>query len=692
MAYRKGYRFHNNHYNTPGVYSFVESRMKDYKEDGAKNIAFIGESRGGIPHELMLIDDPEQAKELLKGGDLLTACLKAYDPVADTKIGVELGGADLIFAIRSNAAKKAQSVVNQNKEVEATVGEVVSSTHKLTTGVITIDGQYTGEENKTFKITVEADGTQDMHDCFVYVEVLGENQEPVKIDPSIDQKEQLPLGDGLTFHMSVGKYTNGDTFYIPCTAKVTELEYVFTMESADYGEDCNLITHALEEGTEPGTKALTVKNNLTDEVEFFDNIGATFSIQYTGAENYAAISITPDGKGNAIKLQTFIGDNEETAIKDLDIDLNPVEIRSIKQLANTIRYYENYEVRESKLISPDLSVEDLDFATKENIKEEYQLTAVLRDLQKTTKYQSKHVEVTLINREVSNYNDYDERSLIGGSEGLPVTSYEKFLDLISEYDIDYVVPLTDDMHIIAECREHVIEMSEKMGKERRLVCGAGNGLSARQAINNAKRLSHPRVQYVGTGFYDLDKFGNAHLYPAYILAAQHAGRAAFLGVESATADVYNMLEPERTFEGSERTDVINNGVLFFNKVNYHVNNKKFYAKLNQDYTTFTDENDPLYVERSTGAIADQLSKEVRRELDKMLTGKLTPTGTLESARNKIISILQDYEKRGIILGYGVVNVKKVRDKTHIEFEVAPTQVNNYTFIDLVFTNQDIILD
>ena len=126
MAYRKGYRFHNNHYNTPGVYSFVESRMKDYKEDGAKNIAFIGESRGGIPHELMLIDDPEQAKELLKGGDLLTACLKAYDPVADTKIGVELGGADLIFAIRSNAAKKAKSVVNQNKEVEATVGEVVS--------------------------------------------------------------------------------------------------------------------------------------------------------------------------------------------------------------------------------------------------------------------------------------------------------------------------------------------------------------------------------------------------------------------------------------------------------------------------------------------------------------------------------------------------------------------------------------
>ena len=123
MAYRKGYKFHGNHYSIPDVYTHVTSYLRANNENGAQVLALIGDAKGGKPGEIMFIYDPEDAKEILKGGDLLDACLRAYDPVTDTKTGVELGGADLIFAIRANNAKQGSTEIFQAREEEAKVGE-----------------------------------------------------------------------------------------------------------------------------------------------------------------------------------------------------------------------------------------------------------------------------------------------------------------------------------------------------------------------------------------------------------------------------------------------------------------------------------------------------------------------------------------------------------------------------------------
>ena len=166
MAYKKGHSFHGIHRRTPGVYSYVESNMREDKTNGAKNIAFIGESKGGVPGEITFIEDPESAKELLKGGSLLDACLKAYNPVVSTKDTVELGGADLIFAIRANSATKAKTAVYQAKEVDSTIQRVTETKHANTTGGVTASGKYTGEDNKTFKITITSEGTKDIPTTF----------------------------------------------------------------------------------------------------------------------------------------------------------------------------------------------------------------------------------------------------------------------------------------------------------------------------------------------------------------------------------------------------------------------------------------------------------------------------------------------------------------------------------------------
>ncbi|WP_311481313.1 hypothetical protein, partial [uncultured Anaerococcus sp.] len=442
---------------------------------------------------------------------------------------------------------------------------------------------------------------------------------------------------------------------------------------------------ALSDGTIAGTKCLTIHNAKNDKYEKFDNLGGAFSIKYTGEQAYASLSIVSDGKGNAIKLQTYIGESAEKAKVDIDVNLNPSQFRNIRSLALFLMGYKNYAVEPVKTVNSELSVYDLDFYDKAEIKDNKPITAVLRDIKKTTKTQSSLVEVTIINREVSNYEDYSFQPLSGGTEGREARSFINFLDKLGKYDIDYIVPLTDDIGIIAECREHVIKMSERYGKERRLVCGGANNMSVEQQINLKQQLEHERVQFTGQGFYDYDNI----LYPAYIHAAMYAGRFAFLGVESATADVFKYLKPEKTYSEEEKNKLIDNGILFDDMVAGRDNQFTFYPKLVWDYTTFAQYNDPLKTERSTGAIADQLSKEIRKSLDRLLTGKLTPYSALESARNRAISVLQQYKKDGIIVAYRNVNIEKKNDRVYLSFDVAPTEVTNFTFIDVTFYGEEL---
>ncbi|MCW6701379.1 hypothetical protein NH288_04685 [Anaerococcus sp. NML200537] len=690
MAFKKGYQFHNIRHRKPGVYSNVVSDMRIYKANGAKNIALIGTSKGGVPGEVKIIEDPEDAQKVLKGGNLLDAALKAYDPVVETKDGVRLGGADQIFCIRSNSASKSTGNVYQTKTVDAKIGEVIVTKHANTTGKVTASGTYTGDVNKTYKIEITSPGIKDLAEAsYIYYlasdgEQIGEEL-PLKNTSNATDKE---LGDGVKVTFAEGKYNQGDTFLIPCTAKVTESEFVYTITSKDYGEENNLISHKLTDGASPKTKCLTIYDAKKDSYEQFDNLGGAFSIKYNGEQAYASLSIVSNGKGDAIKLQTYIGDNAESAKVDIDLDLDPTQFSNVRSLSLFLMGYKGYEVEPVKTVNSELSVHDLDFYDKVEIKEKTPITAVLRDIKKTTKTQSNLVEVTIINREVSNYADYSFQPLSGGAEGREARSFIKFLDELSKYDIDYIVPLTDDIGIIAECREHVIKMSERYGKERRLVCGGANNMSVEEQINQKAQLEHERVQFTGQGFYDY----NNKLYPAYIHAAMYAGRFAFLGVESATADVFKYLKPENTYSEEDKSKLIDNGILFDDMVAGRDNQFTFYPKLVWDYTTFAQYNDPLKIERSTGAIADQLSKDIRKALDKMLTGKLTPFSTLESARNRAISVLQQYKKDGIIVAYRDVRIDKKNDRVYLTFDVAPTEVTNFVFIDVKFYAEELSIN
>ena len=219
----------------------------------------------------------------------------------------------------------------------------------------------------------------------------------------------------------------------------------------------------------------------------YDNIGLAFSILYTGSESYASITIMTDGNGKAIKLQTKIGASKATAIVDLDIDLDKNTFKTTRALARYISSFANYTVTVSNYANYFCSVNDLDAVYDKDIKTStFIVTQIMADLKNQLSKDSSYVYINLNGNEVNAVDNFDYISLEGGSEGKTPSDWTEYFDMLSKYDIQYVVPLTADDYILSECLEHVNEMSEMFGRERRAVVGIDIGKSVSYACDTAR--------------------------------------------------------------------------------------------------------------------------------------------------------------------------------------------------------------
>lgn len=583
----------------PGAYSAIDVSNLQVKSngDGAKTIAIIGECTGGEPQVVQFFSEPTIARKVLKSGELLKACEKAWNPVSGSKEGVPLGGANTIAVIRSNAA------------------------------------------TKSF----------------------------LEIDP-----------EGVE--------------------KPTEKQIIF--QSKDWGKDT---AHQVKiaNGTIEGTKNITIYDQTNDVYEHWDNVGRMFSIGYTGDKAYAEVNVYKDSDGT-MYFQTKVGDDEASAVEDIHIVLDPIKYKNLRVLISDLQSYENYKVVAATRYNMRLKVNDLDIITKKNIKATHlvptvTITATFADTANTLALNSRLIEVKSYNKDIGNKTIPNTNDaylfLTGGSEGTSPASWIKFFDMLSNYDIQYIVPLTGDISIHAELMEHVIAMSGTMGKERRGVVGGNINETINDSIQRARDLNHARMQVVHGGLYDINGNNELELYPPYILAAQHAGRAAFLpDGEPATHDVYRMSAPEYQLETSEITALLQSGVLAFEFVIGQNGVSQSHVRLVQDLTTDLLNHDVVHVERATGQLADSINKEIRRGLDSLLTGKRTSLTDLTSAKNRVISILQERQRNGYIIAYKDVYVSKTGTVTTVDYGVAAAEPNNFTLVTAHYYSETLVAE
>ena len=455
-------------------------------------------------------------------------------------------------------------------------------------------------------------------------------------------------------------------------------------QSKDWGRNNNH-QMKIQEGTAEGTKLVTIYDQVQEVYESFDNLGRMFSIGYIGPADYAEINIYKDNN-DVMWLQTKVGDDADSATEDLRIQIDGNIYKDVRSLILDLQSYENYTVIATKYNNR-ISATDLDFVEKKNIKatdtvQAYNLTAVYADIAHTLNNNSRLVECVFYDRSqgaIGNSSSY--MYFAGGSEGISPNSWVEYFDALSNFNIDYIVPLTGDLSIHAELAEHVVNLSGTMGKERRGVVGGNVEETVSQALQRARAINSDRIQLVYGGFYDVNDNNELELYPPYILAAQHAGRAAFLpDGETATHDTYRMAAPEYQLEANEVTQLLQGGCLAFEYVLSGNSASYGFVRLVWDLTTDLFNTDSIHTERGTGQLADSINKEIRRELDKLFTGKRTSITDITSAKNKVISILKTRYDNGFIVAFKDVYVTKTGGTTYVDYSVAPAEPNNFTLI------------
>lgn len=686
--------FDGKSFTNPGVYSAIKSSMTYSKSNtGSKIIGLIGESTGGEPDKVHFFSTPAEAKKVLKSGELLKACQKAWNPVSKTKEGLELGGADIIACIRSNRATQAKKPMYATV-AEATVGDVIESVSDDTTGSVAITGNYTGSKIATYVIEV-TDGGAITGDTVGIKYSYGTTAEKSPIGANITTKTTQIPDSGLTISFTEGNYVIGDCFYVSVTPAVDANTATHAYVSKDYGKDNNKIQVKVEDGTLTGTKKVTVFDVKSDTYEVYDNLGFAFSIVYTGDKAYSSLSIMTDGNGKAIRLQTRIGASKESSYVDIDVELDKTSFKTIRALVRHLESYAGYKVTYNNYCNSFCNINDLDRVNSVNIKaQSYTVTQLMADIQTRLSNDSSFVNVEVYSKEVAVITNHSFVALTGGTEGKSPSSWADYFEMFGKYDIYYIVPLTSDDYIMSECLEHVKEMSDSFGKERRCIFGSDNGKSVTEISSIAHAIASERAQIVYPGIYDLNDEGEVELYPAYILAAQFAGRCAYLpDAEAATHDVFRMYGIERELDPTyEIPTLLAAGVVPFE---FKISSSAFdesYVWCVQDITT-TLEDDPLMRERPVGVTADNINKQIRDEIDNLSVGRKTVIGTLTTLRNIVERILENKKsKEEVINDYKDVSVRSESDVIYIEYSAAPAQPNNFTFVTGHFYSKDLFLD
>ena len=525
----KGIYFNGNYIVKPGAYATIDGDgMMTLTAADQKIIALIGESAGGTPNEILWFDDPNVAKRVLKGGDLLKACEKAWAPVRkDGKIGE---GAHIIGVIRANKATKSYLEMGDGVSVLSLISAPVARAENAGDGIFSVVGSYSGDTDKTVEVYIDSQGTQQLQDTTFCWRYAGETAWRAKKVPAQDNGNPVALVDEIKLLFADGSYVYNDIYTFDLQAEKTQ-RIAAVIESKDYGFLTKHTQVKYSPGSIDATMKLTVYNSDDEKYEVFDNIGAALFITYKGIQKYAGVEVKQNksntGKGIAEKFTILLGETEADAVEYIAVNLADDRFKRIKALADYISSFDDFQCTLSDSVAANITTADLDDMKIDISEGAGVLLAYWADIDKRVNAQSQYINITKQDPKADAPSFFDFTALSGGDDGITPASWIKFFDMFGPHPITYLVPLTGDESIHAEAREHVTHMSNALGRERFLMVGGWTGEPYTKAIERATGHNCERVQVLTPGFYDNDKNGLT-LYPAYLTAAMHAGRAAFL--------------------------------------------------------------------------------------------------------------------------------------------------------------------
>lgn len=546
---------------TPTTASAVnDDAMQSQNLTVGNALAIVGKSTGGKPKTALAFGSPEQARQVLRSGELLDAVMAAFDPSDDT------GAPSTVYAVRVNPALQAK----------------------------------------------------------------------------------LDLKDSAS-------------------------KTVISLTSANYGLADNQIKVKVENGTLSGKKLSVAHGNT---YLYGDNIGrAAFSIQYTGAEATAKLTVAAD----KVTL---------TAGATAAVEIALADFSTVSALVDKINSIGGYTAAVLDRSDNAGTLNGLDFVADQDVK-----TAVYTaraDLQAIIDwFNANAFELVTAKRADAAGTLPANRPytfLTGGSDGNTITTdwYDALVALQSK-DVQWVAATTGDAAVHALVDTHVDFASGTLRRERRAILGTVLGTTDAQALDAAKSLNSKRTSLVHIGHYKYALSGKLELRPAYMTAALIA--AGFAGSNPGTPLTNKSLKVqglERDLLNPTDTDeLLLGGVL-------PVENTDTGYKVTQSITTWLGDQKYNNREQSCGAALDFTVRNVREALDVLRGTKSNPillSRAISTTKTTLTELAREEPQGpGVLAGdaaspaFRNIAASIEGDVLRVQFECSPVIPNNYILV------------
>lgn len=453
----------------------------------------------------------------------------------------------------------------------------------------------------------------------------------------------------------------------------SESKAVINLTSANYGLADNQIKVKVENGA---TSGKTISVAYGSAYLHGDNIGrAAFSVQYTGSEETATLSVAAD------KLTLTAGSSPA-------VDVAFADFGTVSALVDKINSLGGYTAQVLDRSDNEATLNGLDFVTSQDVKTAaYTVSADLQaiiDWFNTVAFE--YVTASRPDAVGTVPANIPYTFMTGGSDGNTITTdWYDALTALQNKDVQWVAATTGDAAIHALIDTHVDFASGTLRRERRAILGTDLGTSDAQALEAAKALNSKRTSLVHIGHYKYALSGKLELRPAYMTAALIA--AGFAGTNPGTPMTNKTLKVqglERDLLNPTDTDeLLLGGVL-------PVENTDSGYKVVQSITTWLGDQKYNNREQSCGAALDFTVRNVREALDVLRGSKSNPillSRAIATTKTTLTELAREEPQGpGVLAGddaspaFRNITASIEGDVMRVQFECSPVIPNNYILV------------
>lgn len=464
---------------------------------------------------------------------------------------------------------------------------------------------------------------------------------------------------------------------------------LFAVSSANYGEDENLINITVANGSSANNKVITIKKSGTTETLSENAYDAVLSLQYTGADAGAVTMVIQDVAG----VKTLTATTSATPADDLAIALAG---KTMQDLVNIIDANAAWTASLSTARLASTSAASLDYiSTALDVKTTAKtLRRAQQELLDIVNSQSQLVIMTQVaNAEGlpanvgpvflsgavrgasanSNFQaGFDALLAMRCNEVIPLVSQDASA-LISSGETDPASTFTVDAVNLQALTHCITASNTKNRSERNCYVSKKGSFASMQSA--AQALNHERASMLFQDVQVLGADGNLKYVDPWGAACMVAGMQAGMEVGTPTTFKFINANAIRHQDYNSKTQVdlaIDAGLTPLEEAD----SGGFRVVVGN--TTYGIDANFVWNRVSVVAAADYVAYNLRQQLEAIFVGNKGATGTAQSIKNTIISIMDSFLRANIIVGDDTNDGLGYKD-------LLVTLVGNTAFVDVTIT-------